>query len=104
MPNPAATLSNLLRNSIISHSYSYFWFYLYAEGWAVYKSKEFQTAWCMLYSIGCKLSDHQPKDYRIRDAIDKQKAEILNYFKHLVKSVIVSFFDLPLTNTKIINQ
>ena len=58
----------------------------------------------MLYSIGCKLSDHQPEDYRTRDAIDRQKAEVFNNFKHFNKSVIVCFFDLPSTNTKIISQ
>ena len=58
----------------------------------------------MLYSIGCKLSDRQPEDYRIRDAIDRQKAEVFNYFKHLDKSVLINSFHLPLTNTKIINQ
>ena len=58
----------------------------------------------MLYSTGCKLSDCQPEDYRIRDAIDRQKAEVLNYFKHFNKSVLLDFFYLSISNTKIISQ
>ena len=48
----------------------------------------------MLYSIGCKLSDHQPEDYRTRDAIDRQKAEVFNNFKHFNKSVFIDFIIL----------
>ena len=32
------------------------------------------------------------------------QVNLKSFLKHLVKSVIISFFDLPFTNTKIISQ
>ena len=61
----------------------------------------------MLYCIGCKLSDGEPESKKTWDIIDVsefEKLKVFYFLKHFDKSVIVSFFDLPLTNTKIINQ
>ena len=61
----------------------------------------------MLYCIGCKLSDGEPESKKTWDIIDVsefEKLKVFYFLKHFDKSVIVSFFDLSLTNTEIISQ
>ena len=67
----------------------------------------FRRRVCMLYCIGCKLSDGEPeskKTWYIIDVSEFEKLKVFYFLKHLDKSVIVSFFDLSLTNTEIISQ
>ena len=56
---------------------------------------------CMGNGIGCQFWYLQTEDLRIWE-INKQK--FLNFHEHLDKSVIIRFFHLPSTNTKIISQ
>ena len=49
---------------------------------------------CMENVTGFKLGFSQTEDIY----------EIRMYFKHLIKSVFMSLFNLPLTNTKLISQ
>ena len=61
----------------------------------------------MLYCIGCRLSDREPESKKTWDIIDVsefQKLKVFCFLKHIDKSVLISFFDLPFTNTKIISQ
>ena len=67
----------------------------------------FRRRVCMLYCIGCKLSDGEPESKKTWDIIDVsefEKLKVFYFLKHFDKSVIVSFFDLSLTNTEIISQ
>ena len=61
----------------------------------------------MLYCIGCRLSDREPESKKTWDIIDVsefQKLKVFCFLKHIDKSVLLDSFNLPLTNTKIINQ
>ena len=61
----------------------------------------------MLYCIGCKLSDGEPESKKTWDIIDVsefEKLKVFYFLKHFDKSVLLDSFNLPLTNTKIINQ
>ena len=58
----------------------------------------------MLYCIGCKLSDGEPESKKTWDIIDVsefEKLKVFYFLKHFDKSVIVSFFDLSLTNINV---
>ena len=54
----------------------------------------------MLYSIGCKLSDRQPEDYRIRDAIDRQKAEVFKFYQTFQETSVHKFISSSVSEYK----
>ena len=65
----------------------------------------FSRRGCMLYCVDYKLRDWKPEGKKVWDIIKIPENRSVFYFlKHLDKLVLISFFDLPFTNTKIISQ
>ena len=72
--------------------YSYFVFLIYTNGY----SNHYECVWGTVLAVNFGICR--------RMIWEISKLLFFNFSKHLDKSVLISFFDLPFTNTKIISQ